>query len=502
MKKSLFAENYEKKHGVPWQYTGEKIDPVKMNKLKDHLRQYFYNDNAEKLIFGDGKPAEPNYKIYIAKEDWDKIKKDYADTEADHRGFTNKYIKLALSNLIDEYKVRPPFPKITEQDAKKSFIQLAHDPEMFHHLSRKHRELKDKRRNKDGKTYSLELIRRGLQWYRFPSDNYPVNDEDGMGFYIHQSDDGMKASNFFHHITRHGVDHKSYPAPFEVWKNPKTRKRLLQVFWKLFRLHGYVDTSRLNSALRTDFYIASQFRPASAKCLYRLFDAKNVLDPSSGWGDRLVGFLATPHTEKYLGFDPNTALHDGYNKQIKLYGRALEPLYGIKKNVKIHCKGSEVFDYKNHKGKFDIVFTSPPYFDTEHYSKDESQSWMLYKTSDAWLNDFLFRMIEKTWSTLRDGGIMAMNITSQKKGTKMNNLTDPMNDFISSLPGASWIGQLGMRIAVRPSFSKEIPRDAVMIEPIWIWGKKTDGKKLRDYVVNKKKFLYQYEQPDKYELDK
>ena len=41
-----------------------------------------------------------------------------------------------------------------------------------------------------------------------------------------------------------------------------------------------------------------------------------------------------------------------------------------------------------------------------------------------------------------------------------------------------------------------------MIEPIWIWGKKTDGKKLRDYVVNKKKFLYQYEQPDKYELDK
>ena len=471
-----------------------KIDREKMNELKNLLREYVYNDNAEKLIFGDGERQKPHYKIYIPKKDWDKIKKKYETPYKDERGWTNKYVKLALSDLIDEYKIPPPFPKITLEEAKKSFIQLAHDPEMFQHLSRRHRELKDERREKKGKSYSLELIRNAKLYYRFSSD-YQVTDEDGTGFYIHQSDDGMKASNYFHQQTRLNVDSKNTVSPIHAWKNPKLRKKALHIFWRMTQSHGYVDTSKLNSVMRTNFYIASQFRPSVAKCIYRLFDAKNVLDPSSGWGDRLCGFLATPQTERYLGFDPNLSLHYGYNEQIKLYGKALEPLYGIKKKVKIHKSGSEVFDYKNEKGKFDLVFTSPPYFDTEIYSDDEGQSSKLYKTSDAWLNDFMFRMLEKTWDTLRDGGIMAMNITNQNKGGKENNLTNPMNDFISSLPGASWVGQLGMRIAVRPSLNPLVPKDAVMIEPIWIWGKNTKGKNLYDYIVDKKEFLYGYSEP-------
>ena len=477
-----------------------KIDRKLMNELKDVLRGYIYDDNAEKLIFGDGTKTEPKYKIFIPKKDWDKIKKKYETKERDERGWTNKYIKLALSDLIDEYKIPPPFPKISLEEAKKSFIQLAHDPEMFSHLTKRHRQLKDERRIKKGKTYSLELIRRAKVYYRF-SSKYPVSDKDGESYYIHQSEDGMKASNYFHQATRLEVSSKNTVSPIEGWMNPKMRKRALQLFWRLTNTLGYVDTSKMNSALRTNYYIASQFRPSSAKCLYRLFDAKNVLDPSSGWGDRLASFLATPQTENYLGFDPNISLHEKYDEQVRLYGKALEPLYGIKKRVKIHKSGSEVFDYKNEKGKYDLVFTSPPYFDTEKYSEDEGQSWRLYKTSDAWLGDFLFRMLEKTWNCLKDGGVMAMNITNQNKGGKENNITDPMNDFISSLPGANWIGCLGMRISVRPSLMPQVPKDAVMIEPIWIWGKNTGEKTLEDFIIAKKKFLFGYTDDDKYELD-
>ena len=53
-----------------------KIDRDKMNELKNLLREYVYNDNAEKLIFGDGKPAEPYYKIFIPKKDWYKIRRN------------------------------------------------------------------------------------------------------------------------------------------------------------------------------------------------------------------------------------------------------------------------------------------------------------------------------------------------------------------------------------------------------------------------------------------
>jgi hypothetical protein len=38
-----------------------------MDRCKAELEEYIYNDNAEKLIFGDGKTQEPKYKIFIPK---------------------------------------------------------------------------------------------------------------------------------------------------------------------------------------------------------------------------------------------------------------------------------------------------------------------------------------------------------------------------------------------------------------------------------------------------
>jgi hypothetical protein len=47
----------------------------------------------------------------------------------------------------------------------------------------------------------------------------------------------------------------------------------------------------------------------------------------------------------------------------------------------------------------------------------------------------------------------------------------------------------------------QVPKDAVMIEPIWIWGKNTGEKTLEDFIIAKKKFLFGYTDEDKYELD-
>ena len=32
--KSLFAENFERKHGIAWEYKGERLDRAKMDELK------------------------------------------------------------------------------------------------------------------------------------------------------------------------------------------------------------------------------------------------------------------------------------------------------------------------------------------------------------------------------------------------------------------------------------------------------------------------------------
>mgnify|MGYP001410059017 CR=1 FL=1 len=46
--------------------------------------------------------------------------------------------------------------------------------------------------------------------------------------------------------------------------------------------------------------------------------------------------------------------------------------------------------------KYDLIFTSPPYFNAEQYNggKDK-QTWCRYTTEDDWLTKFLFPVLEK-----------------------------------------------------------------------------------------------------------
>jgi hypothetical protein len=206
----------------------------------------------------------------------------------------------------------------------------------------------------------------------------------------------------------------------------------------------------------------------------------------------LVGFLATPHTKKYVGTDPNIKLHTSYVEQLDLYGTALESVYGIKKKVEHLKQPCEEVDFEKYKNQMDVIFTSPPYFDTEHYSDDEGQSFLNYDNLDSWLTGFMFKVIEGCWKMLRDGGILAINITDQKLSpTKVNKICDPMNDFISNQSGASYVGCLGLQMSQRPGQgSSTAPKNTTFGEPIWIWGKNVNGKTLEEYIFDKSDYLF------------
>ena len=81
---------------------------------------------------------------------------------------------------------------------------------------------------------------------------------------------------------------------------------------------------------------------------------QNVLDFSMGWGDRLAGFHASS-AESYVGIDPNQEVFDNYPRQNELYET-------YKKTEFIKAPAEDV-DFGNRK--FDMVYTSPPYFHVE-----------------------------------------------------------------------------------------------------------------------------------------
>ena len=100
---------------------------------------------------------------------------------------------------------------------------------------------------------------------------------------------------------------------------------------------------------------------------------------------------------------------------------------GIKK-VRIYNQPAEDLPF-DEIPNVDLTFSSPPYFDKELYAKDadgsDKQSWNRYTTHDAWLNDFLYvildNMIPKSKTTIVNITDIGTDISSNRK-----RICDPM----------------------------------------------------------------------------
>jgi len=127
--------------------------------------------------------------------------------------------------------------------------------------------------------------------------------------------------------------------------------------------------------------VPSQFSPYISACIYKNFNAKKVLDPYAGWGDRAVGAMALDI--EYIGIDSNPKLQKCYNNMFKLFTNKCTFI-----NEKSEYIISELVD----EYKPDLVFTSPPFWDEsdimiECYNNADSD----YK---SFLNLSLFPLVE------------------------------------------------------------------------------------------------------------
>ncbi len=150
----------------------------------------------------------------------------------------------------------------------------------------------------------------------------------------------------------------------------------------------------------------SNFRPTAAKVIYEKFGGDVVWDMSCGWGGRLLGFLASSNTKQYIGTEPSSKTYDGLLKIKKDFSY-------LGKQVNIYKLGSE--EYKPLKESLDLCFTSPPYFDTEKYSDEETQSYVKFPTQDNWVNGFLKKTIENCYNGLKENKYMLINIANTPK---------------------------------------------------------------------------------------
>jgi len=129
-----------------------------------------------------------------------------------------------------------------------------------------------------------------------------------------------------------------------------------------------------------------EFPPHGARHYYLNANAKKILDPCAGWGGRMIG--AASIGAFYYGFEPATKTYEGL---IKL-GNFLK-LFKTGFDFKVECLP---FEDAKIKGMYDFALTSPPYYDTERYSDEKTNSCNRYRTYKKWLNCFFFPLIDKT----------------------------------------------------------------------------------------------------------
>jgi hypothetical protein len=361
-------------------------------------------------------------RISISQSEWTSLNLQYSEHE----------LGQAISDAVDIYDIPPPYKRLSLADACSSFYELRH--------------------LKTGK-----LWKAGKWFDRFGPYKYPPTDR-----YIDIDNKGLFTSDFFHEKERWRV-RTSKVAPVETWKSSRFRYAMLRALFTLKVKEVNETTLRSAIALRTA--IASQFRPSAAKAIFDLFEAQDVLDFSMGWGDRLAAFEASSNARSYFGIDPNIRLHKGYAAQ--------HACYATGKQVHFLARPAEEVTFKS-GDRFDLAFSSPPYFCKELYQdQGGTQSHLRYKTAQAWLERFLFVVLKRAYKALRPDGFLVINLADIHHEGEVVKLCDPMCDYLTSL-GASYCGSLGLRLVKRPKSASD--RSGVFAEPLWCWrrGEKID----------------------------
>ena len=307
--------------------------------------------------------------------------------------------------------------------------------------------------------------------------------------YFKRDNSGNNASNPFHIETRWKVDWTRTPSGWRTWQTVDGIKTIVRAFWSLEKVLTKVDLQSIRMATTLRKYVASQFKPSIAKAFYDYFRSVNVLDFSAGWGDRLAGFYCGETTKSFVGIDPNSTNHPNYKRQVEFYKKH-QTFFEEQKQVELICSPAEDVDYSKYENYFDTIFTSPPYFDVEKYSDEDTQSYKRYTTIDSWNENFLHKTIGKLIPTLKKDGILAVNIADVYHESVKGyvDITNSMNDFIKS-QGLKYEGCIGMEMtkrfnsagagkAVSDYYADNLKEKAKITEnmafgePIWIWKKK------------------------------
>jgi 16S rRNA G966 N2-methylase RsmD len=260
-----------------------------------------------------------------------------------------------------------------------------------------------------------------------------------------------------HYFFRHRLAAKTKRAvSYYDWINTDwQRNESEHSFYKFNLGQGKTPDKARYAVFRLYYGAIHGFKPLIAKWLYCTYQPRTaVLDFSAGWGGRCLGAMALGIP--YIGIDTNKDLRPAYERMVK----ELDSEPNSKSNPKVTMRFQDAAATDFSRFKYDMVFTSPPYFKTVR--PIEGYAHMPHYNDRADFNArFLFPVVRATYSNLARGGTYALNIP---------------DDMYAEIRAAGILPSrlhAKHRLFLQPRFAKGNPNhpDVQYKEHIYVWKK-------------------------------
>ena len=169
------------------------------------------------------------------------------------------------------------------------------------------------------------------------------------------------------------------------------------------------------------------YRPLLTKRIVTYFGATRVLDVCIGWGGRMLGSACIPGVH-YTGIEPCLKTFNGLKKiceDIGLTETNVTLLNGCAEHILPTLAPGPTFD---------LAITSPPYYNLELYSEEETQSHF-YGTYTQWIESFLKPVVWGVLDRLTETGKSAWSV----KNFKTNKQYDLYDDIVRLHEEKGWV---------------------------------------------------------------
>jgi len=138
------------------------------------------------------------------------------------------------------------------------------------------------------------------------------------------------------------------------------------------------------------------FKPSTAKWIYSKFNATHVLDPTAGWGGRMLG--ANALGIHYTGIDTNTSLQPAY-----------DGMMGLIQDPKMRMIWEDTLAVDYESIDYDFVLTSTPYVNKAGKMVEVYEHQVIMAD---FYKDFLVPLIQKCLRHIKRNGKVVFNMSS------------------------------------------------------------------------------------------